>query len=173
MEINWSDIRDIGLSIKLSPERIFAIKKYQNRFNIPQGLTKKELKVLLKETQDKINDCLKRMRELGPDNNILADIEREDYVLKKAKINKILKLHDNFGTQSISKAKEYPIEQLIEFNNAGFAKCIDHDERTPSLKFYPRRNKAHCFSCSGDFDSIDIYQKLNNVDFSTAVKALS
>ncbi len=113
------------------------------------------------------------MRRLGPDDNMLADIEREDYVIKKAKINKILKLHDKFGTMSIKKAKEYPIEQLIEFNSGGFAKCPNHSDKTPSLKWYPKRNKAHCFSCSGDFDSIDIYQKIYNVDFNEAVKKLS
>lgn len=175
MEINfnWNDITD-KTSLKLEPHQVEAIKRYQNRFAIPKGLTKKELKELLKNTQTKIDECLTRMRTLGPGDNILADIEREDYVDKKKRIKKILELHNDFGTEvNITKAKAYPIENLIDFNSAGFASCLWHEERTPSLKWYPQRNKAHCFAGCGDFDSIDAYQQINNVDFIKAVKALS
>lgn len=172
MEIHWNDIRDVGLSLHLEPHQVEAIKRYQNRFNIPSGLEKKELTKLLKETQNKINECLAQMRTLGPTNNILVDIEREDYVIKKAKIKKILALHNNFGTESLAKAKSYPIENLLEFNSGGFAKCLWHEERSPSLKWYPKRNKAHCFAGCGDFDSIDAYQKIHNVNLNEAIKKL-
>lgn len=176
MEINfnWNDITD-KTSLKLEPHQVEAIKRYQNRFAIPKGLTKKELKELLKNTQTKIDECLIRMRAIGPGDNILADIEREDYVDKKKRIKKILELHNDFGTEvNITKAKSYPIENLLEFNSGGFVSCPFHGpEKTPSAKWYPQRNKIHCFGCSIDADSIDVYQQINNVDFLTAVKALS
>lgn len=169
--LHWDEITD-KTSLKLEPHQVMFIQRYQNRFAIPKGLTKKELKELLKHTQTKIDECLTRMRALGPANNILADIEREDYVEKKKKIKKILELHDGFGEVNVQKAKAYPIENLIEFNSGGFAFCLWHEERTPSLKWYPQRNKAHCFAGCGDFDSIDAYQQINNVSFVEAVKKL-
>lgn len=171
--LHWDEIID-KTSLKLEPHQVMFIQRYQNRFAIPKGLTKKELKELLKNTQTKIDECLTRMRALGPGNNILADIEREDYVDKKKRIKKILELHSEFGEVSITKAKAYPIENLIEFNSGGFASCPFHGpEKTPSAKWYPQRNKIHCFGCHVDADSIDVYQKINNVDFIKAVKALS
>lgn len=168
----WDDIID-KTSLVLTPEKIESINLYQQRFNIPSGLNKTELKELQKETQKKIDEQLERCRILGPGNNLLADLEREDYVIKKKKILTILNLHKEFGTETLKKAKAYPIEHLIEFDRAGFAKCLWHDEKRGSLKWYPERNKAHCFGGCGDFDSLDIYMKINGVKLSIAIKNLS
>jgi len=142
-ELTWEDIQKVEgfSSYHLSPESVQAIKRYQNRFEIPKGLTKKEYKVLLDKTQSKINESLARMRALGPGDNILADIEREQWVERKVKINKILKLHEEWGVDhkaSVEKAKLYPIENMINFNSYGYTKCIFHNERTPSLRLYSK-----------------------------------
>lgn len=151
-----------------------ALEKYNNRFKIPQGLTKQEYKELLKETQNKIDILKEEWRRVGRENGIFLDIEKEDYIAKKLKLKKILELHNNFGTVSIDKAKQYPIEDLIEFYKNGFASCPFHGpENTPSFKLYKERNKGHCFSCGIDADSIDIFMKINNVTFIDAVKKLS
>lgn len=149
---------------------------WENRYKVPQGLGKAELTKLLKETQKEIDHWLERTRDpsINEITKVFCDIVREEWVGKKTKIKSALKLHEGFGTErSLVKAKSYPIESLIDFNSGGFAKCLWHDEKTPSLKWYPKRNKAHCFGGCGDFDSIDAYQKINNVDFNEAVKALS
>lgn len=179
MEINlhWNNIEDVKIHspFHLEPEQLEVIKRWKNRFNIPIGLTKKEYTALLKTTQDKINDCLKRMRELGPGDNIMADIDREQWVEKKVKINRILKIHHGFGENvNMDKAKAFPIEELLEFNSGGFTKCPFHDEKSGSAKLYKTKNKIHCFgACAGDFDSIDIAQKLFNLSFNDAIKKLS
>jgi len=148
-------------------------ENYKNRFKLKQGLDKKELTLILKETQIKIHDLLQEARDY-PDNKEFIELNKEEWINKKIKIKKILAMHSEFGTLNITKAKEYPINQLLDFNTAGFVGCLWHGpEKTPSLHFDKKRNKAHCFAGCGDFDSIDIYQKLHNVDFNTALKALS
>jgi len=147
------------------------LEDYENRFKFPQGLTKKELKDLQKETQKKIYDYQDRVRKLGAISGRFWEYEREHMVHKKKKILATLRFHNNFGTMNI--AKSYPIEELIDFKG-GMAKCLWHNEKTGSLHHDKKRNKAHCFgACGKGYDSIDTYQKINNVDFSTAVKALS
>jgi DNA primase len=78
---------------------------------------------------------------------------------------------------SVRRAKEVPITQFIKFNYNGFAKCISHNEHTPSMRYnkpdskYP--NTIKCFSCGMMMDSIDVYMHLNNVEFNEAVKRLN
>ena len=74
---------------------------------------------------------------------------------------------------NVEKARQFPITDLVHFNTAGFAKCLFHNDRSPSMKFYPNTNTVHCFSGCGSHDAIDIYQKLNDCDFNTALKFLS
>lgn len=73
----------------------------------------------------------------------------------------------------LARAKAYPITDIIKFNNSGFALCPVHNEKTGSLKYYPKQNRAHCFGgCGKSFDSIDIYQIVNNCSFKEAIKNL-
>lgn len=152
-------------------------EEFINRFAIPRGLEKKEYKKILADTQTKIDDLKEKVRLMDPDDRIFVEMELDDYIDKKAKINKILELHEGYGELNIAKAKEYDIEQLIEFRG-GFAKrCPNHspdkDQDTPSLYHKNNTNFCYCFVCNQKFDSIDIFQKLNGVDFNTAVRSLS
>lgn len=71
----------------------------------------------------------------------------------------------------IEQAKEYPIREMMDFGRYGFACCLWHDEKTPSMKLMTD-NKIHCFGCGQNGDAIDIYQKINGVSFPVAVKQL-
>lgn len=190
--------REIMKSILLSNEenKIYLQNKafiqkiredFQNRFEIPRGQTKKFYNQLLKETQKNIDRCKQHIRDY-PDPNgfgcMMMDenwhvsvdtCDFKDYIEKKAKIKKLIKF---FGKNTndelnIAKARQYPMTNLLQFEPSSFTRCIFHEERSPSLKYYKERNKVHCFSGCGDFDTIDVYQKLNNVEFNVAVKALS
>jgi len=145
-------------------------EEYNNRFNIPKGKTKKEYEKIKKETRKIIEDLDKEFNNSGREN-IFIDLEIENYIEKQNKLKAILKNNNNFGSD-ISKAKAYPIENLIEFNTAGFAKCLWHNEKSPSLKLYKSRNKCHCFSCGKDADSIDAYIIINNCSINEAIKNL-
>ena len=58
----------------------------------------------------------------------------------------------NSAVDDIDKAKQYPIDQLIEIKN-GFAKCLWHIEKQGSMKFYREENRLHCFSCNQSHDA--------------------
>jgi len=73
--------------------------------------------------------------------------------------------------QMIDRAKEYPIEQIIEVNKRGFALCPNHEDHHPSLDC--RNGFCYCYSCHWSGDVISLYMKLHNVDFKEAVKYLS
>ena len=73
---------------------------------------------------------------------------------------------------NIDTIREIPITNFLEVNHAGFARCIWHEEKTPSMKFYPRNNKVFCFGCSSGGDVIDVYMKLFDVTFKDAIKKL-
>lgn len=72
----------------------------------------------------------------------------------------------------ILKAKEYPIERLIEFKQ-GKACCLWHNEKDPSLHYYREQNVVYCFGgCGKSFDAIDVVRQIRGCSFSEAVKLL-
>jgi len=73
---------------------------------------------------------------------------------------------------NIDAAKEVSMERFIQFNYSGFANCIWHDERTPSMHYYSDDNKVKCFGCDRSGDVIDVVQQLNSVDFKEAVNII-
>lgn len=148
--------------------------RYENRFRIPAGKTKKEYKELFKETTDIIKELDDKWKKESDDfRKEILDEEINHYVEKRRKLKSVMVMDNkNFGSE-ITRAKAHPIETIIEFNNAGFASCPFHGpEKTPSFKLYKNRNKAHCFSCGKDADTIDIYMIINNCSLSEAVKNL-
>jgi hypothetical protein len=75
------------------------------------------------------------------------------------------------STEMLERAREYPVERLVEANRRGFAKCVNHDEKTPSM--YIRKNYAYCFGCGWTGDPIDVYRKQTGANFREAVKYLN
>ena len=78
---------------------------------------------------------------------------------------------ENIDIDRIRRAKLYPIDRLMEFKK-DFAICIFHKEKTPSMKLYRDTNKVHCFGCGMTVDSIDITQKVYNLNFKEAINYL-
>lgn len=73
----------------------------------------------------------------------------------------------------VERARQYPIENIIEVSRDGFALCVGHNEKTPSLKVYSD-NHAYCFGqCGKRFDAIDIAMAKWNCDFKKAVERLN
>lgn len=71
----------------------------------------------------------------------------------------------------IEKAKNYPIENLLQSVRNGKTNCINHEDKRPSMDI--RNNFVYCYSCGFHGDAITVYRKLHNVDFVTAVKNLN
>lgn len=70
----------------------------------------------------------------------------------------------------IERAREYPIENLLEKGNNGRAKCCFHQGEDFNMDI--RKNYAHCYVCGESGDSIKIYRQLNGSSFREAVLAL-
>lgn len=94
-------------------------------------------------------------------------VYREIQMYKNPKFVELQEISD----EDIEKAKNYPIENLIEVNKEGFALCLFHDDHHPSM--YCRKNYYYCFSCNASGSTIDLYMYLNNVNFIEAVRFLS
>lgn len=82
------------------------------------------------------------------------------------------KQQEGISNSDIIKSKEYPINHLIEFNYANFANCINHEEKTPSMKYYPSTNSIYCFGCGWSGDSIEVAKKLWNLSFKQVIQKL-
>jgi hypothetical protein len=76
----------------------------------------------------------------------------------------------NITDEMISRAREYPLSNIIEINGRDYARCIDHDDKNPSM--FCRNNYAHCFSCGYTGDPIDVMMKVNGLSFTEAVKEM-
>lgn len=76
--------------------------------------------------------------------------------------------------EEIETANQYPIQDLMKFDKNYKALCLWHSEDTPSLSLHKEGNFVKCFGkCGIKHSAVDVYQKLNNCDFVTAVKALT
>lgn len=73
--------------------------------------------------------------------------------------------------EMIAQAKEYPVDQLIDFNN-GKAMAWCHDDSNPSLTLWKKGNKAVCWPCDKKFNAIDICMERDGMTFIDAVKYL-
>lgn len=70
------------------------------------------------------------------------------------------------------RAKLVPIDSIVEFKR-GFAPCLWHNEKTPSMKYYKKNNKVHCFGCGQGGDVIDVVQQIKDCDIKQAVQFLT
>jgi len=111
----------------------------------------------------KINFIL-RDHEIAVKMGHIEFLEKYIRLCKRAKTER--------GKLDILRAKQVPISSWIEFNRAGFASCFLHKDATPSLKYYEKENKVHCFSCGFRGDVIDVVMKIRECSFIDAVKIL-
>ncbi len=144
-----------------------------------------ELRIAEKERQEYLPTLHKELREwvesIPNKNNIRIDAIKEQLI--DAKTNpqnhdverlilevKILKgTTDRVTDEMIDKAKQFPIESLIEVKRK-VALCPFHNEKTPSLSIH--NNKYHCFGCGESGDTISLVRHLNNYTFKQAVEFL-
>jgi hypothetical protein len=99
-----------------------------------------------------------------------SELRVKDY---EKKLSRLTEIKDSGQSFDIEKIKQIPITDIMEFNKAGFACCPFHGEKTPSLKYYKKNNRFHCFGCGKDGDVIDMFQQLHSCNFREAVKNLS
>lgn len=72
----------------------------------------------------------------------------------------------------VERVKTYPIGKLVEFKQKK-ACCIWHNEKTPSMAYYPNTNTVYCFGCGKHGDVIDVYKQIHQCGFKEAVTELN
>ena len=96
-------------------------------------------------------------------------LDKRIYWLKyKSEIDK-----NKITPEDIDRAEQYPIQNLIEVNSAGFAKCVNpsHQDEHPSM--FCKNNFAYCFSCNWAGNVIKIAQIIWGTDFVETIKRLN
>lgn len=152
-------------------ENLKRAQEARKKWEFVNYTTKKELKQAIKETNEEIDGYVVRKRT--EKNNLFLDIHIEECLEKKEKLKKrlayISKIDKTKGENDKELAKTVPIDHFYEFKG-GFAKCLWHNEKTGSLKYYPEDNHVYCFSCQKRGDTIDVVMAIHNLDFNKAVK---
>lgn len=75
----------------------------------------------------------------------------------------------------VERAKSVDCTALLEFVRNGrypLAKCLWHNDSTPSLTYYARNNSCYCHACGKYADAIDIVMARDGVTFKEAIKTL-
>lgn len=122
-------------------------------------------KVLLNERRDCLADSSKTPFHI---DIVLSWVEEE--IEGEKKIERTVNKGVDMGTE-IERARTFPIKNLIKVRKDGFAICLFHKEKTPSMKVYT--DHAYCFgSCSKRYDAIDIFMQINGCSFKEAIKQM-
>ena len=118
--------------------------------------------------RDRTEDFFIELEVNLPRQETEKDIKELENILRWASDDNKSKI-----TLDIPKAKSYPISQLIEFKG-NTAKCIWHSpDKNPSMHYYQKNNKVHCFSCGKSGDSIDVVMQIRGCNLSEAVKFIN
>lgn len=149
---------------------------------IDQPKTKKEHDKVIKEYEALSHTYLLKQRELKYQQKEWQFTEMiKEYLNKKADYYKtrrtqfdIYKEVSSYGTNEVIKAKKaYSIGSLIEFNRNGFARCLWHNDSSPSMKFYHVDNYVYCYGGCGHKDLIDVVMALDGIDFNQAIEKIN
>jgi hypothetical protein len=73
------------------------------------------------------------------------------------------------NAEKVRLAKEVPFEYFIEFNKFGQTVCPFHEDKDPSMKYYPKSNTVHCFGCGKSWDTIQFVRDLYDLSFREAI----
>jgi len=123
-------------------------------------------------------------RDLKRVANEIVELQRSDYSPHLEIIREFLKSKYELRTKQKSRKvvvasnaeleeiKKIPLINFIKFDRHGFAECKWHKEKTPSLHYIEKDNKAYCFGCGKPYDVIDAVMQIENVDFRTALNKL-
>ncbi len=72
----------------------------------------------------------------------------------------------------IARAREFPIESIVDVGRNRKALCVWHHEEHPSMHVFPD-NHAWCFSCSRGGDAIAVAMAKDEIGFVEAVRLLA
>ncbi len=71
----------------------------------------------------------------------------------------------------LERVKTYPIDKLIKFEHKK-ACCVWHNEKTPSMAYYPKTNTVYCFGCGKYGDVVEVFKQIHQCSFKEAFTEL-
>lgn len=138
-------------------------------------------KKAVKEAIDKIKGGLEIVMQEGRELREAYKTDNHIQILVNYYLNRIQDLQHtmkymgkpkiNYGNR-IEQAKQVPIPHYIKFNREGYANCIWHNEKTPSMYYYPKQNRVKCFGCDKMGDVIDVVKHQNGVELQEALNII-
>lgn len=104
--------------------------------------------------------------------NLLAKLQK-DYKKLDDEFERIIgiKREGRITDEMVKRAKEYPIGNLVEVNKQGYALCVNHADKKPSM--FCRNNFAYCFSCGFNDSAIGVAMKVWDCSFIEAVRRMN
>ena len=121
-----------------------------------------------KKYADAMLESQRTMRSKGNDNQLFSTF-LDEYVKIIQQSKQKPKPVFTGNSDRLQMAKQTPITNYIKFNRAGFAPCIWHKEKEPSMKYSEDRNRVFCFGCSKTGDVLDVVQELNGIGLKEAI----
>ena len=118
-----------------------------------------------------IEICEKAPYDYDVMNMIIQDDFDEIYYLF-GKIKRTEVYTESITDEDIERAKEYPVENLIELDSRGKAIAWCHDDKNASMTLWNGKNRVRCWACSKTYNPIDILVERDGLSFIEAVKRL-
>lgn len=138
-------------------EKITITSKYHRKIQMSDVIS---LKLMVQDSIKEHQDCIKRYEGYLRRANGVINKHQKDFDVDRIKeemlIGDLMPDSPKFQTSTRSKYL-----------------CPLHNENTPSFTVYHDKNTFHCFGCGAGYSVIDLYMKLNNVDFIQACKELT
>ena len=94
-------------------------------------------------------------------------IKRMDRIMNPPAAAKPNQINDDM----IAQARDYPIEQLIDFNRGKIA-CPFHADKNPSAYHGTKTNRLVCPVCNKTWSALDILMQRDGINFKDAVLML-
>lgn len=154
-------------------ETKLRVLRWENRLKVPFGRDQKFYKWLLAETKE----VIKNSKEAWHKNprNFFAKCTMDEYIDKEKRIKIALKRVSDKSNKDvdISKAKAFPMTQIVDLNRGNVTKCLWHEDKNPSMHYYEKTNHLFCFVCNKKADTIDVVMQQKHISFIEAVKLLT
>lgn len=138
-----------------------------------RSLLKKNINDQLKTINQAINYFREKTYNISDTEKLMYESLIETLGEKKQELTKRLNMKKlSKEEMDLTNVKAYPIDSILEFNRAGFTKCLWHSDKSPSLKYYQKQNKVYCFAGCGSKDVLDCVQAIKSCTLKEAINFL-
>jgi len=102
------------------------------------------------------------------DYDVLVRVARR---IQKQIWHRLVGSDSSVNDNQVAKARNIPLEHLVEVDRSRRTLCLFHDDTNPSL--YVKNGFGYCFSCGAWCDSIKYSMKKYGLSFAKAVETLA